>query len=261
MEDEKKMMGKRVNKIVVCLILGTALLVTTACGKNADDTDSVKNASVSANAVSEATDISADVNENETEENEMLGMFHDGETLLIFEEDGTFAEINAGEQYCAEGTYCISGNTAALTYNETSGNIEGKFENGAWVLDGINYTRSGIQGSYINEVIGDGIMVMNDNTFVAYKDFKNKMGKIIGSYERVGYTWKFISPGIENGYLTGIFDGEQWLFDGDYYERSFASIAYDIAPAIDFEGIYVDEEPVYVLERRVKNLSELGFTS
>lgn len=248
---------KRVKAIVLVVSI---MIGVSACGKKeTSSAPETRENLESMDASSQENNIQND-DAGKTEENEMLGMFRDGESLLILEEDGTFAEINAGEQYCAEGTYCISGNTATLTDNETGDKVEGKFENATWVLNGINYTRSGIQGSYSNEEIGDGIMIMNDNTFIAYKDFNNKKGKIIGTYERAGYAWKFISPGLEEGYRIGTFDGKQWFFDGDYYERTFTN---SITPAVSFgvSGIYVDEKPIYVLECRVKNLSELGFTS
>lgn len=247
------MLKKKWNRIVTGILLAAVLSLTTACGNKADD-------AANQAGVSEAAGSSTDAGMTGTEENEMLGTFRDGGTLLILEEDGTFAKINASEQSCEEGTYSISGNTASLTDNETGNTSEGKFQNGAWTLKGTSYIRSVILGNYTSEKNGDGITVMNANTFVAYKDFAGKKGKIVGSYERVGYTWEFISPGFEEGKITGTFDGEQWVFDGDSYERSFAN---SITPAVSsgISGIYSGDKLVQVLECRVKNLSELGFAT
>ena len=164
------MLKKKWNRIVTGILLAAVLSLTTACGNKADD-------AANQAGVSEAAGSSTDAGMTGTEENEMLGTFRDGGTLLILEEDGTFAKINASEQSCEEGTYSISGNTASLTDNETGNTSEGKFQNGAWTLKGTSYIRSVILGNYTSEKNGDGITVMNANTFVAYKDFAGKKGK------------------------------------------------------------------------------------
>ena len=51
---------------------------------------------------------------------------------------------------------------------------------------------SSMAGSYINETQGDGYKINEDGTFTAYKDFKNKKGKMIGTVLPEGSQWIFL---------------------------------------------------------------------
>lgn len=187
------------------------------------------------------------------------GMFyHEGE-LIIIREDGTITAIAAEKESCIDGTYSEVGDQYHFVADNTSLNdAYGTFDGSEWIINDITYHSTSITGSYSNEDIGDGIIISSDGTFEAYLDFENKRGKIIGTYEREGYQWIFTSPGLENGSQVGTFYGRQWLFDGDYYTRTFSFF-----PEINFssDGIYAKGDKLSVLGSRVKNLEKLGFAT
>ena len=84
---------------------------------------------------------------------------------------------------------------------------------------------SSMAGSYINETQGDGYKINEDGTFTAYKDFKNKKGKMIGTVLPEGSQWIFSSPVMDNGQVIGTYKDGEWVIDGKTYTYTFGGLS------------------------------------
>ncbi|MGN1165605.1 MAG: OmpA family protein, partial [Lachnospiraceae bacterium] len=115
-------------------------------------------------------------------------------------------------------------------------------------------------GSFLCETIGDGININSDGTFVAYNDYENKIGKVIGTYSQDGEEWIFLSPIFPNGSKNGSFDGQNWHFDGNEYIRKTSPITLD-AMVKDIKGIFILGNQITILGTKVEDLGKLGLST
>ena len=114
---------------------------------------------------------------------------------------------------------------------------------------------SSMAGSYINETQGDGYKINEDGTFTAYKDFKNKKGKMIGTVLPEGSQWIFSSPVMDNGQVIGTYKDGEWVIDGKTYTYTFGGLS---LPSLHFYDIYVNNKSLVLWGKKMKKLEEKG---
>lgn len=209
---------------------------------------------------SEESEITKDT--NRTEETEHTGMFYNAEVgeVMIVREDGTVTAIFASQENCVDGTYEKEGEQYHFVSDNANISDEyGTFDGSSWIINDLEYRSTHETGSYSSESTGDGLQINSDGTFVAYKDFENKSGKVIGTYDREGYQWIFTSPGLEGGSKTGTFDGHCWYFEGKEYSYDTDAISFNGGIVIFNHGIFISGEETKLLGARVESLEEFAF--
>lgn len=149
---------------------------------------------------------------------------------------------------CGEGKPSASTNSTSQNTESTTASTksEGESREGSWV------------GTFKCEEIGDGIIISDDGSFMAYQDMENQTGKILGTYESVGDQWIFTSPGLLGGSQMGTFDGKNWCFGGDVYKPGFSSVTLGSLLPKRF-GIYLNGTEKSVMGATISDLLNMGF--
>ena len=218
--------------LALCMILGAMTVFAAGSGEEADSVDQ--------------------------SDDPQYGAFESGGVYVLVEQDDTFALIDSAKKSCIEGQIVTEGSSCRFVGEGGSTMDEAAvFDGSSWTIGGTEYREAIMFSNFINEEKGDGFVMDEDGMFVAYRDAKNKTGKILGTYDRNGWQWTFSSPGISGGSITGSFDGRDWVVNGERYEWGIISLDW---PSLGLRGVYADGDLISMIGRRLKKLSEDGFT-